>query len=522
MDEFERRLRRAREASKATLTQTSAQSSEDVDFYEWKPMPYQGEWFESEAQIKLILAGNQVGKTLCLIIRVLILGLGILPVSLGGKRGAQPVPESRKGIQILLAGESAKAVKKTFVTKLEHFLKPEWVVKTKAGKEGFVEEYKLITGATITIWSYAQHASTWEGPQWNFAGFDEPPKKSHFAATQRGTMKRQGEIWVTATPLKEEWMQDDLIEPAQDPTSDLYEQADYFRVDMHANCKEHNNGYIPHDRIMAYLATLSPDERAAREHGIFMARTGLELMYVREDTHVVPDWDVTADIPIVEVIDPSLKRGIWCGWFAFKPDNTVDWFQATVIPHGPLSLMCGGIHRMRAQLPSKPVIEICDQRGLKFNSDSEAQKNWMQSFAENGLRYTKSLDVPMPKLHDWLAVPHGENTRPKLALTRRVASMREGPLWACARFRWNPLDSHKKLYGQKGKDWIDLMRYLSGHPGLSYARLAPLQGRERQPGAVRAYVQQRPRPNDLPTSPGTRLQIGSKRMNRLRRQGWRL
>ena len=519
MDEIKERLDRLRD--EVGLHYHEEQRSEDVDFWNWRPMPYQIEWFEDKAQIKLILAGNQVGKTLCLIIKVIILALGILPYSLGGKR-TNPVKDSRRGVEILLAGESAKAVKKTFVKKLEHFLKPEWIAKTKMGKEGFVEEYTLVTGARITIWSYAQGAATWEGPQWNFAGFDEPPKKAHFTATQRGTMKRQGEIWVTATPLKEEWMQDDLIEPAQDPTSDLYEQASYFRIDMHANCKEHNGGYIPHDRIMSYLATLTEDERAAREHGMFLARTGLDFVYVQDKSHMVEEYEIDPAWPIIEVIDPSMKRGIWCGWFVFKPDDTVDWFKAEVVPDGPLSYMSRSIHRFRAMLPSQPVMAICDQRGGAFVANKEEQRNWFEEFRRNGLIYVKSVEALHETLHDWLRpVPGG---RPKLCLTKRVCSKKEGPIWACQRYRLNPLDSAKKRYGQKGKDWIDLMRYLAGHPGLSHRRLTSLKSAGPRSGPARAYSQQGPRPRDQAATirGNTRLAIGRRRQNSLRRRGWNL
>ena len=517
-DNIEKELRALQES--ISYEDLTAEKAENVDFFGWRPMPYQQEWFDSEAQIKLILAGNQVGKTLCLIIKVLTLALGILPYSLGGSVGQKPVRGSKKGIQILLAGESAKAVKKTFVTKLEHFIRPEWVEKTKMGKEGYVEEYRLVTGTTITIWSYSQHSSTWEGPQWNFAGFDEPPKKSHFTATQRGTMKRQGEIWVTATPLKEEWMEDDLIEPAQNPASDLFEQADYFRVDMHSNCKDCNGGYIPHDRIMSYLATLTPEERAAREHGMFLARTGLEFAYVREDTHVVPDTPISSDMPVVEVIDPSTKRGIWLGHFVFLPDGNVNWFQAEHIPDGPFAYMCRSIHRYRGNLPSRPKIAICDQRGLTFMSNKDQERTWFDEFRKYDLTYVRSVEALHETLHDWLKpLPNG---RPKLCLTKTVATRKEGPLWATQRYRYSPLDSAKKRYGQKGKDWIDLMRYLAGQPGLTYQRLCGLQSDENRAGPVRAYQQQRPRPYQNLVRQQARLRIGANRVKRLRRRGWSL
>jgi hypothetical protein len=51
--------------------------------------------------------------------------------------------------------------------------------------------------------------------------------------------------------------------------------------------------------------------------------------------------------------------------------------------------------------------------------------------------------------------------------------MQEGPLWGLQRFQWNPLATYRETYGQKGKDWIDTLRYLvERDPEPTYSRFA--------------------------------------------------
>lgn len=178
--------------------------------------------------------------------------------------------------------------------------------------------------------------------------------------------------------------------------------------------------------------------------------------------------------PIVEVCDPSQKRGMFLIWAAFAPDDFVYVVRANHVPNGSFDVMADGIKANRTMLPRLPTLSIMDQRGGQFVSNRDLEKTFFDEFHERGLHYEPSVDVPMQTLHDWFRPiwrPDLEKAVPKMRLTESVANMKDGPLVALQRFIWDPSQTKAWQYKQKSKDWIDCLRYLAGHPGLSHQRL---------------------------------------------------
>lgn len=178
--------------------------------------------------------------------------------------------------------------------------------------------------------------------------------------------------------------------------------------------------------------------------------------------------------PVVEVCDPSAKRGMYLLWAAFSPDDFVYVVRAKHVPNGSFDVMSHGIKAERSALPRPPMIAIMDQRGGQFVSNRDLEKTFFDEFHERGLHYEPSVEVPMQSLHDWLRPiwrPDVEKAIPKLRLCEAVANMKDGPLVALQRFIWDPTQTKAWQYKQKSKDWVDCLRYLAGHPGLTYQRL---------------------------------------------------
>jgi len=61
-------------------------------------------------------------------------------------------------------------------------------------------------------------------------------------------------------------------------------------------------------------------------------------------------------------------------------------------------------------------------------------------------------------------------------------------MWAFKRFQWEPLESRKRRYNAPGKDWVDDFRYLSGHPGMKFQRLARNPNAEPPPSLGATYA----------------------------------
>lgn len=258
----------------------------------FRPLEHQVRWFQSRKQIVCIVGGNQMGKTTCGSIRLLAGALGTYPPSLGGTLPSSWDRLDCRGQRYLIVAESfSTVIAKTILPKLSEYLTQEMQAKPPKKNSGtkLPEVFYMRSGAEVHIQSYEQDSASFEGPTWDGVWFDEPPPQAVFNAVRRGTIARKGWIWITATPLREAWMRDVIVKPAEDDSDPMHEFADVFGGRMHDNCQECHGGYLPHAFIIGYLASLPAEERAVRERGEFFNVSDLAFGNVNEKLHVVPD-----------------------------------------------------------------------------------------------------------------------------------------------------------------------------------------------------------------------------------------
>ena len=457
-------------------------------FKNFSPLPFQREWYDScvnrTHDVVCLFAGNQVGKSTLGANITVGRCLGEYSPAVGGK----PLPtnwakDSLKGKRFLAAGETFEvSLRDTIVPKIREFVTPEMLVgKPKHNNMGIPVIWRFVTGAELVLMSYQQAKDRFEGAVWDGVWFDEPPPQEVYNAIRRGCMARSGQILITATPLKEPWMLDELLLPSRDENHPLSGTVAEYQADIWVNAKS-NGGVLPDRQIETFLAGLPEKERAAREFGQFVDLQGIEFSYVREESHVVPDFEIPANWPMVEVCDPSYKRGLHLCWFVCDPDDY--WFcvQAANVPNGTISEIASGIRRWRDTLGRVPERAIMDQRGGSHELNKDTAATWFDELRKRDLHYEPSQEervgnksTSISKLHEWLK-PAWDTAKekfiPKIRMTERVAKLERGPLWAFRRFQWNPMDSTKKKYSQPGKDMVDCWMYLAAHRGLTYRRLA--------------------------------------------------
>ena len=454
-----------------SLTEQTDAIVNSTGFLRFTPLKYQLPWYEAENEIRPVVAPNQQGKTTWGAIETISGCTGMRPIALGGKDQARPQRGSRRGYRALVSGESFDALRDNVLPKFSEFISPGMLQgPPKKNAEGFPYLWRFATGAEAVFMSYQQDVSVFEGAVWDRAWFDEPPPQAIFNAVRRGLMARRGRVDLSLTPLKEAWILDELIEPGKDPDSPLYGAVAIFPpIDIHANCAQCNPGVgvLPHDRILTFLALIPPAERAAREFGIFAGVADLEFPYVLDDTHVVPDIDVRRwGWPVVEIVDPAMKRPLHCGWFTVDPDENWYWFHAAQVPNDGFSRMVRDIQAHRRFVGRQPDLAIMDRRGGKHRIDADLKQDWFEKFRRAGIDYRESVDTHVQTLHDWLRPSYNPSAEqkevPKLRICRSVAEMQKGPLWAFRRFVWvaDPSKRDRKFYEQTGKDWVDLAMYL--------------------------------------------------------------
>lgn len=87
----------------------------------------------------------------------------------------------------------------------------------KPGPTGILIRVKLTLGpygekcgSEIHVRSYDQRPDTFEGIDFDWVHYDEPPPQNIYTAVERGKVVTNASSWFTMTPLKEPWVYDQL------------------------------------------------------------------------------------------------------------------------------------------------------------------------------------------------------------------------------------------------------------------------------------------------------------------------
>lgn len=473
-------VRRANKAKRATK------------FARFKPLDYQREWFETDRPIRVLTLPNQTGKTTAGAIFTLSACLGHLPVAMGGNPPPRWPQGTLAGKKFMCAGESyEKITTETIWPKLQEYVSEDMIKRiTKNGK--YISTVEFVTGAVLAFRSYDQHWRKFEGGNFDGVWFDEPPPQDVFSATRRGQMATEGWCIITGTPLPgSSWMRDELIFAEQNLDCEECSGGDVAHdeivkvqplhgrvyvpqaIEMELNCREHHGGYLPHAEIQAYLESISdPAIRAARQHGIFVDSATLTFGYVNDRDNVVDDFDAPTSWPLVEVVDPSPKRGLHIKWYVCDPQDRWYNIYAERIPSdGGFRRMAQQVFAHRQKIGRHPDLALMDPRGGHHKQvGSDGIKDWFDQFRAHGITYVPAVapsvdNARVQILHDWLKPvfdpSKGGEQVPRLRFCRRLRTMKKGPLWAYERFTWDPVLSPKKQYEQECKDFIDCDMYLA-------------------------------------------------------------
>lgn len=481
----------------AETTQEAESIQLATAFQRFQPLPYQLPFLRSEAEVRAFIAANQIGKTATGAITTISAALGDKPLALGGTGNGRWPRDKMRGKRFFVGGETFDSLRDNIIPKLREYVNQGSMLKgpPKRNAQGLDVTWRFVTGAEVHLMSYQQPTDAFEGAPWDGAWFDEPPPQTIFNAVRRGLMARNGWTIMTMTPLKEPWVLDELIRPSEDEAHPLHGKVEVFGARMEDNCIEHHGGYLPHDRIESFLASLPKNERKAREFGEFLDLQGLEFDYVTDETHVVPDFDTYRAWPIIEIVDPAMKRPLHVMWFSVDPDEYWYCVHAALIPNDGFRRMVMDIQKHRGFVGRQPDVAIMDQRGGQHRVDIDRQMDWFQKFHEAGLRYERSTDGHVQSLHDWLRPQFdpvkGERMVPKLRFFRSVADMDQGPMWGFRRFVWSPTDSTRRQYEQKGKDWVDCAMY-ARLANLTFRRLSAREaGPESRTSLASTYSSER-------------------------------
>lgn len=282
----------------------------------FKPLPHQQRVLNMLGTKSTILmqGANRIGKT--------ALGANISGAAVSGyfpwTEGHIPTPWGKEKIKVrIICVDWEHHAKEVVVEALKEWL-PRGSYQTRKNNMG-VEAFWIFpkTGSTIELLTHIQETKIHEGWKGHLVWADEPLPKDKYIANKRGLIDYGGTFLMTMTAVYEPWILDDIA-LSDDPSVGVVQM-----VPMDANT------YISKAHMDEFSRTVEASHREARVLGKWLQLHGLVLKSFNKDFHVVDDFKVPYDWPMVAMIDLHLSTeqavGFY-GWDRYNREFVVDEF----------------------------------------------------------------------------------------------------------------------------------------------------------------------------------------------------
>jgi len=178
---------------------------------------------------------------------------------------------------------------------------------------GIIDFIELKNGSVIGFKSCDQGREKFQGTSLEWIWFDEEPPEDIYKEAMMRIIDTRGDAWGTMTPLKGLTFIHDLIylNERQDP------QIKYWLMQWA------DNPHLHPDEIAALEATMTEEEREARQYGKFVAMSGLVYKEFNEDIHVIDPFAVPTSWYDNISIDPGLDAPLSAHFYAVDPYHNV-------------------------------------------------------------------------------------------------------------------------------------------------------------------------------------------------------
>ena len=335
-------------------------SKDRVRFF--KPYPWQGEFVDMAHRKMTIFAPspNKLGKSVVALCIAISWMKGYEPwseveegegVQVGGKwyrRSSLGIPPP---VDIVMCGEDWKEhIGKTLVPEFKNWANMGEFSAPRKNEQGIENFWVHKNKSTLTFMCYTQDDKVFESSKIQGALLDEPPPQGKFEALKRGLFYDRGKIVITATPLSEAWLLDELVLKV-DPeigvmkgltildNPDKYENEKsalegmglnegqikrYFDLLIYDNVikktcvkdrgaraekfvrdnvSEELQGRMFELDILRFVKGTHPDKAPARFHGTFKALVGKVIKNFDADKHIMEAVPIMSNWMIVPFID---------------------------------------------------------------------------------------------------------------------------------------------------------------------------------------------------------------------------
>ena len=302
-----------------------------IDLYD--PYPYQKRFHDTgaEANQRLLMAANRIGKSYCGAAELAFHTTGLYPAWWNGRRYRQPIvawaggvsnETTRDIVQFELLGSpddpeafGSGAIPRSCIIKTER--KPG-VPNAKS-----MALIRHVSGGNSSLFfkAYEMGIEKWQGRSVDCIWLDEEPNRDLYSQAVTRTLDRRGMVYMTFTP--EQGMTETVasfinnIKPGQAIVNATWDDASEKIMSMNGA-----SGHLNEVVMEQILSSYSPHEREMRKYGRPSIGSGLvfpvmEEKIITEPVQLQPHW------PRICGIDFGFDHPTACVWLAWDRDEDV-------------------------------------------------------------------------------------------------------------------------------------------------------------------------------------------------------
>jgi phage terminase large subunit-like protein len=285
-----------------------------------KPYPEQDRFFKSQKMGRFVSGGNRGGKTDAIVIDGVLTAINQHP-----HRPRNPA-WGNGAVQLrYVVPDVATGVTQTMVPKFRRWVPDEYLRGGSWERAWDPNNYIIHfeNGSTIDFVTHGMQLLKLGSVPRHAIYFDEEPPQDIFNESMMRLVDYEGFWCIAATPTRGfTWTHDLLWEPARDVRDPRHEWIDTFVLDAASN----PFNIATSESMNRYFVGMSTEERAIRESGDFVSRTGRVFPSFSEEANVIP----------ADQLGVPPKSWTWYTSVDFGYNNPTAWLWHAVSPQGDI------------------------------------------------------------------------------------------------------------------------------------------------------------------------------------------
>lgn len=401
-----------------------------------------------------LFGGNRTGKTVAGAVEAVWMARGNHPF--------KQITKQTKGWVVSLDYNVQRDVAQKEILR---WLNPAWIkdIHVRSGKkddpENAIIDFIVVESihggeSIIGFKSCDQGRAKFQGTSQDYIWFDEEPPKDIYEECKMRVIDTRGHIWGTMTPLQGlTWVYDVVyINEVEDP------EMKYWTMEWA------DNPWLSPDEIAQLEATMSEEEREARQYGKFVAMSGLVYKEFIEDIHVIEPFKIPREWYNNISIDPGLAAPLSCHFYAVDYDGNIYVIEEHYKAGESVEYHAREIFRIARELnwpiPDGYMDALMDSAANQ--KTLAAEKSVVELFRDNGIyantRVTKDKWTGIQRVKQYLKLRPNEQTdvwpkgKPRLFIFKNCANM----IKEIKSYRWKP-DGDEPI--KKEDHAMDELRY---------------------------------------------------------------